>query len=392
MSLRLPDGFKACSKDGKACSKKARIESCHLTFVVKGGSELRVDETPVLITRLGTHLLDSGWMHIAIHLTCLLYTIFFFAPLSKVTYEAYDINGELRTLATVHPIQGLTSSLLCGFGTFLIAHQMNREIFYRTMFSFDFMIIFGSGALIQLTWYCNWYFVFIRVGSFDWYDVPIGVVQFIIAMSFYGAVGTMDSITMRYSRRIMICAVLIGNFLLDFILVRFGIRYPHFFAEETLDWWPLVTTPQEIYLSGKFELLLFLSKAAVAYIRGHPFACIKADYAVPGRQVLLNQVTERLIHKVSRTLSDSCTLSRGTWSWHSAGSCTPSSYRTTSSGRASPCNVREVVWGRESSDVDTQRNGNVREQMSKLQFQCPSDFSDEPEGEPAMRACSTLSL
>jgi hypothetical protein len=130
--------------------------------------------------------------------------------------------------------------------------------------------------------------------------------EFIATVLFYCTIGALDSMTMRYSRRVIVCSLIVIGFLTDFLLVRFGRKFDNFYADEVIEWWLIATTPQEIYINGKLQMLLFLGKATFAYARGSPFSCIKADYVVPGRQVRLEQAVDRIVRQMSaRTTSSS---------------------------------------------------------------------------------------
>lgn len=296
-SIKLP----ATRKRSSVEDQPHPIRAGTMTYCVENAA-LVIDCKPLLTTRLGSWLLKRGWWNIALLINCLICVFLFFAPLGgAVDAEAFDIDGELRVLTRAHALQSMSSSILTIFGIFLLAHKMNRQMFLTCCLSFDGLVILSSGAMIQLVWHINWYTVFIRSGAWQWYDIALRFLEFVAAMSIYVPMATMDSITMRYSRRIFICVIVVLSFLAEFMLCRFELRFPNFFADETLDWWIISTTPYEIYLSCKLQLLLFLCKGAVAYSRGQPFSCIKADYCVPGRQVRV----ERFV----RSLSDSITPS-----------------------------------------------------------------------------------
>jgi len=111
----------------------------------------------------------------------------------------------------------------------------------------------------------------------------------------------------------MICSILMASFLADFLTLRLELRLADFFVEETLDWWLISTTPNEIYLSCKLQLLLFLGKATMAYAYGQPFFCIKAEYVIPGRQVLVEQVVDHSVRQFSSVFTpSSCQCSPST--------------------------------------------------------------------------------
>lgn len=276
-------------------------ETCDIMYVVQH-NVLGVQKTTLVSTRFGSYLQRRGWMNRALLLAVLVAAVIFFIPFSEGVYEVYDSNGDLKTLERIPALQSVMGSLGVLFALFLVAHQMNRQIFVRTVFSFDFMVIVGSGFMIQAVWFCNWYLVFVRFGEWNWEDIPLRALELISAMCFYVAIAAMDSVTMRYTRRLMLCSILVVSFLAEFVIARFKLRYGNFFADEDLDWWLIGTTPDEIYLSSKLQMLLFLGKATFAYAHGHPFSCIKAEYSVPGRDVLVGRVV--------RQLSDSMSLTR----------------------------------------------------------------------------------
>jgi hypothetical protein len=280
---------------------KLAHESDDLTFIVQN-DVLQIDGTPLFRSRLGSWLLLSGWWHMAVLVNCLVVVFLVFVPLSEpAVREAYDRHGELRSHSRAHAVESISCSVLTLFGNFVLAHQMNRQMFVICVCSFDSMVIVGSGLLIQSMWFINWVQVFVGAGEWQWYDLPVSCLDCVAWMSIYLVMATIDCIVMRYSRRVCLCWIMVLSFLADFILCRLEWRHNNFFADETLDWWLISTTPQEVYLSGKLQMLLFLAKAALAYTRGQPFSCIKADYCVPGREVR--------VERIVRQLSDSFTPS-----------------------------------------------------------------------------------
>jgi len=202
------------------------------------------------------------------------------------------------------------------------------------------MVIVFSGLMIQTVWHINWYMVFIRAGEWEWEDAPLRSLEFMTSMLLYVGIASGDCITMRYSKRVLICSLIMLSFLAEFVAVRFKWVRDNFFADETLDWWLISTTPDEIYLSSKLQLLLFLGKTSLAYARGQPFSCLKADYLVPGRHVLVEQVMDR----VTRQLSDAFTPS-------SCRSTVPLTYRRQLSDAFTPSSCRSTVSLTHGEDI-----------------------------------------
>lgn len=262
---------------------------------------LIVEPTALLTTRLGTYLLERHVMSSVLYLICLICIILFFVPMGHPTkYEAHDSTGLLRELERPNSIQNFVGAVFAVAGMLLNAHQMNKQIFKTCALSFDFMVIVGSGLMVQLVWYINWYMVFFRAGKWAWEEIPLMILEFVASMFFYVTIGSLDCIKMRYTRKVAICSTLMVSFLAEFVLVRFDWRYGSFFADETLDWWLISTTPDEIYISSKLQLMLFLGKASLAYAYGQPFCCLKPDYEVPGRGEVL---ARRLVRQLSDTLT-----------------------------------------------------------------------------------------
>mmetsp|Transcript_111264 Transcript_111264/g.197011 ORF Transcript_111264/g.197011 Transcript_111264/m.197011 type:complete len:371 (-) Transcript_111264:388-1500(-) len=280
-------------------TKSLRASALDNTYVVEN-PVLTVEPTALLTTRLGTYLLKHHLMSSALYLICLICIVLFFVPLGQsVTYEANDRTGTLRTLERPHAVQTLMGSFFGILGMSLNAHQMNRQIFMTCALSFDFMVIVSSGLLIQTVWYINWYIVFARAGEWACEEVPVMIVEFVANMCFYVTIASMDCIKMRYTRKVAICSTIMASFLAEFVVVRFDLRYDNFFADETLDWWLISTTPDEIYISSKLQLMLFLGKATLTYAYGQPFCCLKPDYEVPGREVLARRVVRQLSHTLT---------------------------------------------------------------------------------------------
>lgn len=283
-----------------SCRSQQRLEAPEHFYSVKCPL-LKVDRATILETRIGTFLQKQGFVNLAIHVALFVAIVLYFIPFGQPAERtATDINGGVRTILSASDVQLFSWSCLTLLCVFLIAHLANRDIFVQCICTFDFLVIVGSGALIQAVWYCNWYLVFIKAGEWTWHDIPIKGLEFIASMCVYVTIAAMDCLTMRYSRRMLLCSVVFITFLAEFIVVRFEWHSTsNFFSDEVLDWWLISTTPDEIYISGKLQLLLFIGKAMVAYAYGQPFSCIKADYSVPGRQVRVEQVTEQALRQMS---------------------------------------------------------------------------------------------
>jgi hypothetical protein len=171
---------------------------------------------------------------------------------------------------------------------------MNRQLFFRCVFSFEFIGIVASGLAAELMYWSNWYSVFYRhKGNFI--DLLINTAMFITEIPVYTVLGALDSLIMRYTRKLTMTLIILSFFIFSSLAIRLGFYYKDYFSEQPLEWWLIDVAPKHIYLTGRLHVIVFLVKATWNYALGQPFSSIKAVYHVPGRHVAVERLSSSLM-------------------------------------------------------------------------------------------------
>jgi hypothetical protein len=159
---------------------------------------------------------------------------------------------------------------------FLMAQRANRTIFFAAAQSFECFILVACCIVGQVALKYNQYMVFGGAGVFDieWQVMEYSRDVFIV-IPFNICVGTFDSFLLRRRYRVLLQCLFSLNIAIIWTRNRLDTQ---FWMSERVCYWLWCGRLKTIYLACLSQALIFLLKGAFAYMCGHPFAHIRADY------------------------------------------------------------------------------------------------------------------
>lgn len=275
-------------------------------------------------TRLGQWLEDRGILNIVTLGMVLFALVLSIIQPGTVAVEAVQ-DGELhlaRRPALVPTLAGVVQLLLVWM---LMAQRANRRIFLKALLSFECLMIVSSCVVGQAAHRYNLYSVFGHAFDIEWQLMEF-TVDVMIVVPCNIVCGTFDSFLLRRRHRLSLQCIFIANICMRWAATRFDKDNLWMSGDFCVGF--LCVRPKALYLACLGQALLFLTKGAVAYIYGQPFAHIRADYRLTQVAIIKEDDIQEDCIDVERPAAPSSASSQGdivdSKTWEVVQSCASS--------------------------------------------------------------------